>query len=63
MGWYGLDWSGLGLGQVESSFEYGFYKMLGNYQVATQLVASPVVLSFVQLVSELVVPFGPKLKQ
>jgi hypothetical protein len=30
---------------------FGFNKMLGNYQVATQLVASRVVLSSIELVS------------
>jgi hypothetical protein len=41
---------------VESSCEFGiepsgFYEMLGNYRVASQLVASRVVLSSIQLVS------------
>jgi hypothetical protein len=30
-----------------------FYKMLGNYRVATQLVASKVALSAIELVSSL----------
>jgi hypothetical protein len=30
---------------------FGLHKMLGNYQVATQLVASRVVLSSIELVS------------
>jgi hypothetical protein len=56
MGWCGLDLSGSGKGQEESSGEFGdepsgFNKMLGNYRVASQLVASRVVLSSIELVS------------
>jgi hypothetical protein len=36
---------------------FGLHKMLGNYQVATLLVASRVVLSSIELVSWLVIPF------
>jgi hypothetical protein len=41
---------------VESSYEFGnepsgFHKMLGNYSVASQLVASRVVLSYIEFVS------------
>jgi hypothetical protein len=43
--WCELDWCGSGFGQVESSCECGneltgFHIMLGNYRVASQLVAS-----------------------
>jgi hypothetical protein len=52
--WTGLDFTGQG--QVESSCECdnepsGFIRMLGNYQVASQLVASRVVL--ISIVSHL----------
>jgi hypothetical protein len=44
-----------GLGQVENSCDFGdepsgFHKMLGNYRVATQLVAPGVVASSIELV-------------
>jgi hypothetical protein len=50
----GLDWSGSGSEQVESSCKcgnetFGFHKMLGSYRVAAQLVASRIVLSSIEL--------------
>jgi hypothetical protein len=49
----GLGWCESGYGQMENSCECGnepfcFHKMLGNYRVATQLVASRIVLSFIE---------------
>jgi hypothetical protein len=44
IGWGGVDW--IGLAQDRNK-----YKMFGNYQVTTQLVASRVVLSSIELVS------------
>jgi hypothetical protein len=35
---------------VNLAIKYGFHKMLGNYQVAAQLVAIQVALSFIELV-------------
>jgi hypothetical protein len=46
--WTGLVWHRIGTGGQLLWIEYwnfGFHKMLGNYRVASQLVASRVVLS------------------
>jgi hypothetical protein len=46
IGWGGVDWIGLAQdrdnwrGHVNTAMNCLFYKMLGNYRVATQLVAS-----------------------
>jgi hypothetical protein len=58
IGWDGVDW--IGLAQDRDKWRalvngtFGFRKMLGNYQVATQLMTSRVVLSSIELVSYLV---------
>jgi hypothetical protein len=49
IGWGGVDWIGLTKDR-NSIGTFGFHKILGNYQVATQLVASRVVLSSMKLV-------------
>jgi hypothetical protein len=56
--WGSVDW--IGLAQVRDKWRalvnvvmnLRFHKMLGNYQVATQLVTSLVVLSSIELVSK-----------
>jgi hypothetical protein len=58
----GLDWSGSGLAQVESSCEFddepsGSIKW-GNCRVASQLVASRVVLSSIELVKYSLTPIA-----
>jgi hypothetical protein len=56
MGWCELDSSDSGLGQVESSCEFGnepsgSIKWRGTIEVAAQLVTSQVELSSIELVS------------
>jgi hypothetical protein len=59
----GVDWIGLAQDRyswidiVNTVMKFGFYKMLGNNRVVTQLVATGVVLSSTELVSELDVPY------
>jgi hypothetical protein len=52
MRWCGLEWSGSGYRQMESPYECAtkirVHEMLGNYRMATKLVAPRVVLSSVQ---------------
>jgi hypothetical protein len=51
IGWNGVDW--ISLVQDKDKWRVlvnGFYKMLGHYRVATQLVTSQVVLSSIELV-------------
>jgi hypothetical protein len=57
-GWDGVDCTSLAevRDKVESSWEignepFGFHKMLVNYRIATQLVASRLAFSSTQLVS------------
>jgi hypothetical protein len=52
VGWGVVDWIGVAQdrGKLESSCECGINKMLGNCQAASQLVASRVVFSCIQLV-------------
>jgi hypothetical protein len=51
----GVDWIGLYQGRdkwralVNAVIIFEFHKMLGNYGVATQLMASRVVFSFIEL--------------
>jgi hypothetical protein len=57
VGWGNVDWIGLAQDRnrwrvlVNSVMNFGFHKMLGNYRVASQLVASRVVLSSIELVN------------
>jgi hypothetical protein len=59
MGWGGVVWVALArigtIGELlwMQLWTFGFNKMLGNYQVARQLVASRVVPSSIELVSKL----------
>jgi hypothetical protein len=56
VGWIGMDWSGLAQDRDKwtalwmRQWTFGFNKMLENYQVATQLAASRVVLFSINLV-------------
>jgi hypothetical protein len=43
---------------VNAVMNFGFHKMLGNYRVAAQLLASRVVLSSTELVSVCVLQWG-----
>jgi hypothetical protein len=58
--WGNVDWIDLAQDRdtyralVTVVMNIGFYKMLGNYPVATQLVACGVVLSSIELVTMLV---------
>jgi hypothetical protein len=59
VGWGDVDWIGLGWLRIGTGgellliryFTLGFHEMLGNYRVATHLVAFRVVLSSIGLVS------------
>jgi hypothetical protein len=55
----GINWIGLAHDRdkwralVNAAKNFGFYKMLGNYQVSTQLVACRLVLNSIQLVYDI----------
>jgi hypothetical protein len=57
IGWGGVDWIGLAQDKenwralMNTVMNLRIRKMLGNYRVASQLVASRVVLSSIELVS------------
>jgi hypothetical protein len=56
IGWDGMNWIGLGQNRekwralLNAVVTVGFYKMLENYRVASQLMGSRVVLSSIELV-------------
>jgi hypothetical protein len=49
VGWCDVDW--IGLAFVNAVMNLGFHKILGNYLVASQQVASAVLFSSIELVS------------
>jgi hypothetical protein len=59
VGWGDVDWIGLAQDRnrwrdlVNVVINFRFHKMLGNYQVTTQLVASQVMLSSIELINYL----------